>query len=81
MLDKPSLWKVSLTSWPDFFETVSTSKGPAWALLVRETDLIIGGLDFESDFLYANQNAIRCVFLLIVLPEIQTHHLPWTELV
>jgi len=79
MLDKPSLWKVTFTSWPDFLETVSTRDGPAWALLMRETDLIIGGLDFESDFLYANQNAIRSAFLTII-PEIQMQHLAWTEL-
>jgi hypothetical protein len=63
MMEDPSAWQVTLMSWPDFLGVMINREGLAWRLLARETDLIVGGLDFECDFLCVNWNIIRHMFL------------------
>ena len=51
MMRNPSAWQVTLTSWPDFLQTMVERKGEAWTAIMKDTHLIVGGLDFEADIL------------------------------
>jgi len=49
-------------SWPNFLEVVTNRNDTRWTFLMNYTDLIVGGLDFESDFLCVNQISISFAF-------------------
>jgi len=58
-MDDPTNWEVTLLSWKTYLQFLTTCDSESWDLLWNFTDLIVGGLDFECDFLYVIQS-YRC---------------------
>lgn len=44
-------WEVQYVSWSDYREAIITGEGETWQNL-QKGDLVFGGMDFSSDFLY-----------------------------
>lgn len=60
MLEMPDCWEVTTIPWELYRDTVvkwgqnREDGAKLWKKLLLETDLIIGGLDFEGDYLYVS---------------------------
>ena len=53
MLEHEEIWHVTLIPWKDFSKILVDGPGhPGWFFLWDKTDIILGGLNFEADFLY-----------------------------
>ena len=63
MLAHEEIWHVTLISWKDFSKIlVDGPEHPGWFFLWDETDIVVGGLNFEGDFLYvfSKKNSQSC---------------------
>lgn len=51
-MDAPANWQVSFIRW-DHFKSIMVERetNPTWGVVWEATDLIVGGLNFEGDFL------------------------------
>jgi hypothetical protein len=46
-------WDVGFIRWADFLKLMlEREKNPSWGFLWKHTDLVVGGLNWASDFLY-----------------------------
>ena len=43
-------WNLTYVSWQDFSHAILAMEGDLWTQMVKG-DLVIGGMDFHSDFL------------------------------
>ncbi len=50
MREKTDQWDVRFVGWKDFAEAVVSREGDIWNLLTN-TDVLIGGVNFTSNFL------------------------------
>ena len=57
MMEAHDTWDVNFMRWADFKKLMlEREKNSSWAVLWKHTDLILGGLNWSSDFLYVLQN-------------------------
>jgi hypothetical protein len=53
MIESQNSWEVTLLRWDVFLKIMIERGGnSSWKLLWEHTDVIVGGLNFEGDFLY-----------------------------
>jgi len=56
MMTEVDKWTVTLVSWDDYLEIMlEGSVGERWPVVQSEMDLIVGGLNYEGDFMYVIQ--------------------------
>jgi len=56
MMTEVDKWTVTLISWDDYLEIMlEGSVGERWPVIRSEMDLIVGGLNYEGDFMYVIQ--------------------------
>jgi hypothetical protein len=59
MLMHEDKWDVSFIPWENFLEIMLLGdKDGRWGKLLLETELIVGGLNYEGDFLYVVQKLL-----------------------
>ena len=52
MMSNPDNWEVDFVAWKAFMKImVEREINPSWGVVWDHTDLIVGGLNFEGDFL------------------------------
>jgi len=52
MLEGGNSWEVTLVDWESFFKVMVEREGnPSWRILWELTDLLVGGLNFDVDFM------------------------------
>jgi hypothetical protein len=52
MLEGGDSWEVTLVDWESFFKVmVERERNPSWRILWELTDLLVGGLNFDVDFM------------------------------
>jgi len=56
MMDKPDLFVVRLYPWEIFLDVLLVRSGWRWDMLMVDTDLIVGGLNFACDYLCVIHN-------------------------
>lgn len=55
MFDNKDSWSLRVVPWEQYRDTLVSegrTDGELWSHLTTQTDLIVGGLNFTSDFLY-----------------------------
>jgi len=61
MIDANDSWNVSFVQWESFLEIMlNRENDPRWVTLWEDTDALIGGLNYEGDFLYVFVNSFPC---------------------
>jgi len=62
-MEHPTKWAVTLLPWEAYLRFMTIRDAESWNMLQNLTDLIVGGLDFECDFLYIIQSYTHHLFL------------------